>query len=320
MSGSALQSPSPYDTFEWLERTVRLSGQADRPLVLSAADNAWLPLTRDGFGQARSLVSWYTPAFRTIFALSCCHRVATTAALAWAARQEGLSRVVLSPVPEWDGSASLIAAGFRRAGWVARVEEATGNWVHRVSGDWDEYLASRPGPLRSTIRRKSKRHDVTITRHQTIDAALWADYVSVFADSWKGEEGSLPFLRDWMHSAAEQGRLRLGFAHHAGRPVAAQFWTVDRDTATIHKLAYRDEAHALSPGTVLSAAMFRAAIEQDQVALIDYGTGDDNYKRDWMSERRRLMRVTLTYPHSPIGALFLGRDFAARLVARRRGR
>lgn len=322
--GSALQSPSqasPYDTAEWLERTVRLSGRADRPLVLSAGNEAWLPLVREGLGQARALASWYTLAYRPIFASPSSRRVSTMVALASAARREGLGRIVLSPVPEWDGSARLLAEGFRRAGWIAGVEEATGNWVHRVSGGgWDAYLASRPGTLRSTIRRKSKRDDLVVTRHRTLDATLWADYVAVFADSWKGEEGSLPFLRDWMEAAANQGRLRLGFAHYGDRPVAAQFWTIDGDTATIHKLAYREDARALSPGTVLGAAMFRAAIEEDRVALIDYGTGDDGYKRDWMSERRRLMRVTLSDPRAPVGALLLARDAAARLVASRRGR
>jgi len=320
-AGSALQASaqaSPYDTAEWLERTVRLSRRADRPLVLSADDQAWLPLTRDGVGQARALASWYTLAFRPIFALPSFKRVRTMVALASAARREGLGRIVLSPVPEWDGSARLLADGFRRAGWIVRVEEATGNWVHRVSGDgWDEYFASRPGTLRSTIRRKSKRNDLSVTRHRTLDPALWADYVAVFAGSWKGEEGSLPFLRDWMGAAARQDRLRLGFAHHGNRPVAAQFWTIDGDTATIHKLAYREDARALSPGTVLGAAMFRAAIEEDRVALIDYGTGDDGYKREWMSERRPLMRVTLSDPRAPVGALLLARDAAARLVARR---
>ena len=33
--------------------------------------------------------------------------------------------------------------------------------------------------------------------------------------------------------------------------------------------------------------MFRQAIDVDRSAIIDYGSGDDPYKRDWMSERRQ---------------------------------
>src|SRR3989440_2029523 len=56
--------------------------------------------------------------------------------------------------------------------------------------------------------------------------------------------------------------------------------TVENGTAWIHKLAYDEAAKALSPGTILSMAMFRAAIDEDRVSRIDYGTGDDAYKRE----------------------------------------
>ncbi len=316
LSGEA--QPSPYDRYDWFERTARLAGTIKRPLVLAAGEGksaAWLPLDVVAPGRARALASWYTLAYRPVFGDGR-GTDESLGALAPAARQAGLARIALEPVPEWDGSADRLATAFRAAGWRAAIEEKTGNWVHDMDGqDWPAYLASRPGRLRSTIRRKERRTELTTHLHHTIDDALWADYAAVFAASWKGEEGSLPFLRDLAGHAAGENALRLGFARLQGRAVATQLWTVDGDTAAIHKLAYREQARALSAGTVLSAAMFQTAIDTDRVARIDYGTGDDGYKRDWMSVRRRLMTVTLTDPRSGTGLWWLARDRLARLVA-----
>ena len=319
---SAAAQPSPYDRFEWFERTVRLAGTVRRPLVLAADAGegaAWLPLDRIGRGRARALASWYTLAYRPVF--GGLDTDGSLAGLPLAARRAGLARLTLEPVPEWDGTAARLAAAFRATGWCATVREKTGNWVHRVEHqEGSEYLASRPGRLRSTLRRKGRQAGLSTHLHRTVDDTMWAAYADVFADSWKGEEGSLPFLRDLAEAAARDGTLRLGFARMEGRAVATQLWTVEDGCATIHKLAYREDARELSAGTVLSAAMFAAAIDEDRVQRIDYGTGDDAYKRDWTGERRRLMTVTLTDPRSPIGLAWLARGGLARLVADRRGR
>jgi CelD/BcsL family acetyltransferase involved in cellulose biosynthesis len=39
--------------------------------------------------------------------------------------------------------------------------------------------------------------------------------------------------------------------------------------------------------------LFEHVIDQDRVALIDFGTGDDAYKRDWMEEIRPRYRLDL---------------------------
>ena len=318
-AGPALdRQASPFDRFEWFERTARLAGTVRRPLVLEAGARdgaAWLPLDDRGGGRAVALTSWYTLAFRPIFA--CCPSLDAIAGLARAARAAGLSRLTLEPVPEWDFTADRLADGFRAAGWRVELTEKTGNWVEDVRRrSWEQYLAARPGRLRSTIRRKSRNDALTVNLHDRVTPALWADYTAVFSESWKGEEGSLPFLRDMAEAAGPA--LRLGFARVDGEAVATQLWTVERGTATIHKLAYREAARPLSAGTVLSAAMFERAIDGDRVRCLDYGTGDDAYKRDWMGERRRLMTLTLTDLSSPRGRLALARDAAARLVARMR--
>jgi CelD/BcsL family acetyltransferase involved in cellulose biosynthesis len=62
--------------------------------------------------------------------------------------------------------------------------------------------------------------------------------------------------------------------------------------------------------------MFRRAIDEDRVRLIDYGTGDDAYKRDWMDERRQLWRLTAFNRRSLRGLAGAARQLVARAVSR----
>jgi CelD/BcsL family acetyltransferase involved in cellulose biosynthesis len=60
----------------------------------------------------------------------------------------------------------------------------------------------------------------------------------------------------------------------------------DRAAAYIFKLAYDEAQSRWSAGTVLTAHLLRHALEVDQVVEIDYLSGDDAYKKSWMTVRR----------------------------------
>ena len=104
----------------------------------------------------------------------------------------------------------------------------------------------------------------------------------------------------------------------AGGAVAAQLWLVERGVATIHKLAHREDARAGSPGSILSHAMFRAAIDEDRVHTIDFGLGDEPYKADWMDLCHPVWRIDAYRPFTPRGALGIAREIGGRLARRRR--
>jgi hypothetical protein len=270
---------------------------------------AWLFLAADG-RQAQPYASWYSLRFG----------VAGDPRLAEAmfrAAREYLPKITLGPVA--DAAALLLA--LRRSGWIAWAEPMTGNWIARTAGlDFAAYWAKRPGKLRSTAQRKAKAAGLELSIHNRFDPAAWAEYEAVYRASWKPEEGSFPFLRALAEQEGAAGTLRLGIARHHGRPVAAQLWIVENGVATIHKLAYAEDAKAMSPGTVLGMEMFRRAIDEDRVREIDYGTGDDAYKRDWMDERRQLWRIVACNPRKPRGVAALIRHKASALVRRMRTR
>jgi CelD/BcsL family acetyltransferase involved in cellulose biosynthesis len=112
-----------------------------------------------------------------------------------------------------------------------------------------------------------------------------------------------------MRVAAGLGLLRLGVlrARADGAPLAAQYWILDRggQRATVLKLAHVETQRAASPGTVLTALMIRELVREDGVSELDFGRGDDAYKRLWAGQRRQRIGVLLADPLHPAGAAAL---------------
>ena len=124
-----------------------------------------------------------------------------------------------------------------------------------------------------------------VTGGPALESAI-ADFTSVYQASWKRPEPYVDFIPGLATLAAERGWLRLGIARLDDRAIASQLWLVANTTAYIFKLAYREDAAAHSPGTVLTGFMLETALDSDRVDTIDYLSGDDHYKRDWMTARR----------------------------------
>jgi CelD/BcsL family acetyltransferase involved in cellulose biosynthesis len=216
----------------------------------------------------------------------------------------------------------LIAA-FRNAGMLVQTYFCFGNWYLKVGGrSFAQYWESLPSQLRNTIRRKQRLLEASGSSRLVIhkdpadlDAALSA-YEQVHAASWKNPEPYPQFIRSLCHAYAELGHLRLGILYVDDHPVAAQIWIVSGRIATIYKLVY-DERHArLSPGTVLSAFLMRHVIDVDRVYEVDYLTGDDAYKKDWMSDRRERRGILAFNLRTPYGLYAASMHLAARVVKR----
>ncbi|WP_182912025.1 GNAT family N-acetyltransferase [Sphingomonas cavernae] len=300
--------PILFDRLAWFRRTWEHCPPGVRPLVARAVSEkaqCWLFLARKEDLSLTALASWYTLAFRPVFSGVADDAMKLRLLTAIAKRLRGTlkaHRITLSPVPVEDGSAKLLAVAFARAGWKVAQSPATVNWVARTTGlSFADYWKQRPGELRSTVMRKAAKTDLEIEIFQSFDEAAWQCYETIYEQSWKPEEGAPGFLRTMATDEGTAGTLRLGVAKLAGRPVAAQLWTVENGAAIIHKLAYVEDAAAHSPGTLLSAAMFEHALDRDQVSLIDYGTGDDGYKANWMDDARALEHLEMFNPRTIAG-------------------
>lgn len=286
----ALTAPAaaaPFDRAEWYALLAQ-TGLTPLIAIASDADNAAaLALTEDG-GRITPLRNWYSFTWRQLAP----EGVAGDRLLEAIARQLKTRghRVTLEPVPGEDGSAERLARAFRAAGWQVAVEECDTNHVLDVRGrSFAEYWDSRPGQLRTTLKRKAKKVETEVLTH--FDAEVWAEYETIYAASWKPAEDQPAMLRAFAQSEGEAERLRLGVARAEGLAVAAQCWTVENGVAYIHKLAHLESHKPLSAGTTLSAALFQHVIDIDKVALVDFGTGDQSYKADWMEAVRPRFRI-----------------------------
>lgn len=187
-----------------------------------------------------------------------------------------------------------LSAALERSGYWVRQQVSFGNWFQPVPpGGFDAYWAARPSALRNTVARAIKRLnklgdwrlEIVTGEQPGLDAAIDA-YVSVYNRSWKVPEPNPAFMPGLIRLAAVQGWLRLGLLWVAGEPVAAQVWLVAGGKANIFKLAYAQGHEKLSTGSVLTAELMRHVMDTDQVREVDFLSGDDAYKADWMDCRR----------------------------------
>jgi GNAT acetyltransferase-like protein len=244
---------------------------------------------------------------------------------------------ILADRPRWDcvrlleldpseESYGASVHALRRAGFLVECTQGTGTWFETTGGmSFEDYLAGRPSQLLSTWRRK--RRSLAASGRLTtsffsepagIDAAI-ADYQTVYAASWKTPEAFPLFMPELIRVAAGLGALRMGVYHIDGVPAAAQFWILWRGRAVIYKLAHDSRFDKLSLGTLLTMDLAERVLEQDRPEEINFGRGDDPYKRLWLPQRRQRWGITAANPRTMRG-LRLGLERqAARFYHRVRG-
>lgn len=314
LQGLAFAGHGPFARLQWF---TLLEEAGAKPLVALARNGdeaVALPLT-PGAGGLEPLTNWYAFTWSDL-ATPGADRDDLLESLARDLPAH-TSRLTLAKLPDEDGTATRLEHAFRRAGWIVLREACDTNHVLALEGrSYAEYLAARPGPLRTTLKRKAKKVEVEVLTSFTDPA--WTAYELVYGQSWKPEEGDPALLRRLAAAEGAAGRLRLGLARHEGAVVAAQFWTVEHGTAWIHKLAHLESAKPLSAGTTLSAALFEHVIDRDRVDRVDFGTGDDPYKRDWMEQVRPRWRLTCLRPGDPRNWPELAKAGARKLVSRPR--
>ncbi|MGZ3235895.1 MAG: GNAT family N-acetyltransferase [Burkholderiaceae bacterium] len=182
---------------------------------------------------------------------------------------------------------------FRKNGMAVQRYFCFGNWYLKVDGrTFHEYCSALPSKLRNTLERKSKQLENAnrlririFSSIDELDVGIQA-YEKIYNASWKTPETYPAFIPGLMHTCAAQGWLRLGIAYIDEQPAAAQIWIVYNKVASIYKLAYDEQFASFSIGTILTARLMQQVIDVDKVREVDYLTGDDDYKKDWMSDRR----------------------------------
>lgn len=266
----------------------------------AAADGAMvtLPLIEQE-GQLNALANYYSFSYGPIIDGSpspdTC--LALMGRIAGQLRQDH-DRISLYPLPDHDGTARMMRQAFASAGWIALLTDQGSNHILQLNRrDFATYWAGRPRALQTTVEHKGRTTPYCFTIHNRLTNALWQDYLTVHAASWKNAEPWPDMVRAIAEEAASRGALRFGIARAEGRPIAAQIWTIEGTTACIHKIAHNSTQDRNSPGTLLAHHMFRHMIDREKIEQIDHGTGNNACKRDWMEQERPMLRLDCFNPH-----------------------
>ncbi len=312
LHGLRLSGKGPFAHVDWFGLLEDAAHSLFLAVATAGQSSACLPLCTGEAG-LEALTNWYAFTGRPLVAGQPHSKLFEALARDLATRA---SRITFSKLAPEDPSTAQLDRGFRAAGWSVIREECDTNHYLPVNGrSYAEYIASRPGPLRTTLKRKARKVEVVLKRE--FDPSDWAAYEAIYAASWKPEEGDPAMLRAFAESESTKGHYLFGMALADGKPVAAQFWTVEGGTAYIHKLAHLESAQKLSPGTTLTAALMEEVIDRDRVAEVDFGTGNDGYKADWMEATRPRIALTCLRAGSPANWPFLARAKLRKLVSRR---
>ncbi len=294
--------------------------ESDRAIVfvarLSSDNFVACPLKLNSrTGHAHSLSTFYTSTYSPVVCSDTSENL-FVALFQHLASVERISTLTLSPMDNDSPLFDLIQTALARAGWKGiHSYFCFGNWIHELDGaSYQAYLAARPSRLSNTIARKTRqfldanRGQLKIVQGGEILENAIEQFVTVYNSSWKKVEPYPNFIPHLLRLSASRGWLRLGIASYDNKPVASQIWLVSEGTAYIFKLAYHENFKQLSPGTVLTAYMMEYVIDEDRVWRIDYLTGDDDYKRHWMSARRERHGIAAYNPRTLRGGgMLLGR-------------
>ncbi len=310
------------DWFALLQKNVYPADSGVRYYYVAKDDYpvALLPLRLTRKGRVRtveSLGNYYTSLYAPLLTKQSNSRVIRDM-LEAAARDHGGAHVMrFAPMDPESCSFKGIHSELQAIGWIPFKFFCFGNWFLKANDDWDSYLKKRSANLRSAIKRRKKEFSAAggslevVTDLEGIEQAIEA-FQEVYSASWKIPEPYPDFVPSLIRLLAANGMLRLGIARLDQKPVAAQLWIVAQDKASIYKLAYHEAYASFSPGTVLTSHLMQHVIEHDHVREVDFLTGDDSYKRIWMSNRRERWGIIAYNPRTIIGLVLLAKEALGR--------
>lgn len=225
--------------------------------------------------------------------------------LAQGLKQLPFTYLTLEPVAEDDKDINRLQQALEAINIPCYRNHRYYNWFHQIQGQsFAEYMEDRPSRVRNTVARKQRKlerefnYEIRLHSDNNIERAL-SDYHDIYKVSWKANEQYEEIVKGLTGRFSKSGWTRLAILYIEGKPIAAHLWFVVGRKASIFRLVYDQDWKQYSPGTVLMAYLLEHVIDTDKVEEIDFLTGNDRYKQDWMSERReRWMLVCFNKPET----------------------
>ncbi len=213
--------------------------------------------------------------------------------------------LTLEPVAEDDNNINDLQQVMESSGFSCYRHFRFYNWFHRTEGQtFADYISDRPSRVRNTIARKQRKlerehgFEIRLYTDNNMKQAL-ADYHNLYTVSWKANEQYQEIVQGLTDRFSKSGCTRLAILYIDGKPIAAHLWFVVQRKASIFRLVYDQAWKQYSPGSILMSYLMEYVIDTDKVEEIDFLSGNDHYKQDWMTERRERWGLTCVKKYEP---------------------
>ncbi len=173
----------------------------------------------------------------------------------------------------------------------------------RTVGGFAEYLAKFSGKTRNGLSRKVKKY-IESAGPDPLKVYRTPDELGVFlaAAATLAEKSyqarvfgnQLPNTPEFVAHArqlAAEGRTLGVILEHQGRPACFWWFTLDHGVLLSEFTGFDSELRALSPGTVLLYLLLPQLFANLAIEVLDFGEGDNDYKRLFATESRRCAEV-----------------------------
>jgi hypothetical protein len=313
LSALSLGKADFFCSLDWFDNFIKTVAEVDgldvKYIYMNDKFNILIPAVvfRDGvFRKIKSLSNYYSPIFTIFFSDKLPNSTDVVHFFIGLKDSKYWDVMDLKPLSNEESNYIKICAD--RAGLFAFRYHCFANWYLNINNRfYSDYYLSLPSRLRNIIKRKSKKYfeiegariDI-VTTEQEFHQGL-AAYHEVYEASWKVLEPYPDFMSGLIRLGISNGMGRLGIAYIGSKAVAVQYWIVSNNTAYIYKLAYDEAYKKQSVGTVLTAKMMEFVIDIDKVNIVDFLTGDDKYKEDWMNNKQDRYGVILFNPTTLFG-------------------
>lgn len=283
------------------------------PFWLELTDSLW-PLAADHYqwsglklprwrALANCYSSFYQPAGQiTDHSLDELHQAAVNA-----------NQAILELWPLSESCGQRLQQGLSQRGWHSTLYPLYGNWQQSLPASFADYWQQRPSRLRNTLQRRYKKlqqieHQFELVQHPDQLESAIAAFNRLYQQRWGQQELQPDFVPALIRHLAQHQQLRLGFLTLGSQRIAAQLWIVEHKRALMYKVAYDETYSQYSPGSQLLRWMIEYLMQQDKIQVLDFLTGDDPYKADWLTEReQRYGLQAVRWRHLP-GILLASRN------------
>jgi len=303
------ESPSPFMTWAWhrawADSAPREELQASEVVVLYGPGGSLRALLPIRLSRVPFRRTWVQALTWAIGDTGCPDEldVPGLAGADWpalAAALDGLpwQIIILSNLAAGAPNAAQLSAALVGRGHAARRRPLWTCPQLDLPASWDAYLATLSTNRRQIVRRKERSlrrgHTVAVTDYaeDRLDEG-WAHLLALHEQRWDAAGGgafrdprSVRLHLQFARAMAQRQQLWLTTLDLDGKPAAAWYGFASGDTVYFYQGGRDPRWERESVGLVLMGIMIQRAIERGYRAF-NFLRGDDPYKQQWTSSRRR---------------------------------